>query len=203
MVALGTACEQSASCSGRGIAKVKENSLPLSEARPNFGFPSMAKHLQIEADQETATILGQKLGSLLFPNAVIALIGPLGAGKTYLSRAIAEGLDIARASAVTSPTFVLIQEYPNARLPIYHFDTYRLPGSNEFQDLGVEEYFQGGGVCLIEWADRVEDALPNERLTIRIVPLSENHRQFFLEAEGGVYEEILEKLQPEILLKQI
>jgi len=129
---------------------------------------------------------GRRLGGLLFPNAVVALIGPLGAGKTQLSRAIAEGLGIANPAAVTSPTFTLIHEYP-ARLPIYHFDAYRLNGPNEFLDLGVTEYFEAGGVCLIEWADKVESALPAERLTIRIEVVDENRRKAELIPTGDRY----------------
>ena len=96
----------------------------------------------------------------LFPGAVVALVGPLGAGKTHLVRAIAEGLGIRDSRVVSSPTFVLIQEY-DARLPIYHFDAYRLKPA-EFADLGAHEYFQGEGVCLVEWADRVGEQLPSE-----------------------------------------
>jgi tRNA threonylcarbamoyladenosine biosynthesis protein TsaE len=139
---------------------------------------------------------GRHLGSLLFPNAVVALIGPLGAGKTHLSRAIAEGLDIANPAAVTSPTFTLIHEYP-ARLPIYHFDAYRLNSANEFLDLGVNEYYEAGGVCLIEWADRVETALPEERLTIRIEIVDENRRRLTLNASGGRYATMIASLREE------
>src|SRR5688572_7220392 len=102
---------------------------------------------------------GRRLGRLLFPGAVVALVGPLGAGKTHLVRAIAEGLGISDSRLVSSPTFVLIQEY-EARLPIYHFDAYRLASEAEFADLGVQEYFEGCGVCLVEWADRVKGCLP-------------------------------------------
>src|SRR5262249_4178732 len=130
---------------------------------------------------------GRRLGELLFPNAVVALVGPLGAGKTQLSRAIAEGLGIANPAAVTSPTFTPIHESP-ARLPIYHFDAYRLNGPNEFLDLGVTEYFEAGGVCLIEWADKVESALPAERLTIRIEVVDENRRRVKLISTGTRYE---------------
>jgi tRNA threonylcarbamoyladenosine biosynthesis protein TsaE len=136
---------------------------------------------------------GRRLAARLFPNAVIALVGPLGAGKTALSRAIAEGLGIANPAAVTSPTFTLIHEYP-ARLPIYHFDAYRLNGPAEFLDLGVTEYFEAGGVCLIEWADRVESALPDERLTIRIEPVDESRRRVEISAIGARYAELMKSL---------
>jgi tRNA threonylcarbamoyladenosine biosynthesis protein TsaE len=138
---------------------------------------------------------GRRLGELLFPGAVVALIGQLGAGKTHLVRAIAEGLGVRNPTAVNSPTFVLIQEYP-ARLPIYHFDAYRLTGPREFAELGVEEYFQGDGVCLVEWADRVEPVLPAERLDVRISILGPSSRRFDLTATGGRYEDLLAALVP-------
>jgi tRNA threonylcarbamoyladenosine biosynthesis protein TsaE len=134
--------------------------------------------------------LGRRLGSLLFPGAVVALVGPLGSGKTHLTRAIAEGAGVANAAAVTSPTFVLIQEYPGP-LPVYHFDTYRLPGAREFEDLGVEEYFQGEGICVVEWADRVEAVLPAERLTVTIEITGPTARRFEVTGEGGRYEEVI------------
>src|SRR5437870_2864064 len=92
-------------------------------------------------DLAATEAFGRRLGPLLFPGAVVALVGPLGAGKTHLVRAIAEGLGIADSRVVTSPTFVLIQEY-RARLPVYHFDAYRLRGAGEFADLGAHEYFE-------------------------------------------------------------
>lgn len=127
--------------------------------------------------------LGRRIGARLFPGAVVALVGPLGAGKTHLTRALAEGLDVRNPAAVNSPTFVLVQEYA-ARLPIYHFDTYRLRDEREFLELGAHEYFAGDGVCVVEWADRVPDALPAERLEIRIEPTGETERQFTLTGYG-------------------
>src|SRR5436309_4240797 len=91
-------------------------------------------------DLAATLAFGCRLGELLFPGAVVALIGPLGAGKTYLVRAVAEGLHVPDTGLVTSPTFVLIQEY-EGRLPIYHFDAYRLRSEAEFYDLGGHEYF--------------------------------------------------------------
>src|SRR6476661_7046391 len=120
---------------------------------------------------------GRRLGALLFPGAVVALVGQLGAGKTHLTRAVAEGLGVKNPAAVNSPTFVLIQEYP-ARLPIYHFDAYRLSGPREFADLGVEEYFRGEGVCLVEWADKVDATLPAEHLRIEIEIVDADRRRF-------------------------
>src|SRR5579884_2769765 len=90
-------------------------------------------------DLEATLALGRRLGALLFPGGVVTLVGPLGAGKTHLVRAVAEGLGIADSRVVSSPTFVLIQEY-DARLPIFHFDAYRLRNDAEFFDLGAHEY---------------------------------------------------------------
>lgn len=138
-------------------------------------------------------VLGHRLGELLFPGAVIALIGPLGAGKTYLCRAIAEGLGIQNSRVVTSPTFTLIQEY-QARLPIFHFDAYRLGGADDFVDLGIHEYFDAGGVCLIEWADHVHSVLPGECLTIEIEPVDEVRRGIQFKASGERSGELLKRL---------
>jgi tRNA threonylcarbamoyladenosine biosynthesis protein TsaE len=133
---------------------------------------------------------GQRLAQHLFPGAVVALIGQLGAGKTHLTRAIAVGLGIANPNVVNSPTFVLIQEY-DARLPIFHFDAYRLTTETAFIDLGVHEYYERGGVCLIEWADKVPTALPNERLELRITITGPESRQIDMAAWGEQYEQLL------------
>jgi tRNA threonylcarbamoyladenosine biosynthesis protein TsaE len=149
--------------------------------------PSRSRAREILLENTAATeAFGRRLGNLLFPNAVVALVGPLGAGKTHLTRAVAEGLGIANPAAVTSPTFTLVHEYP-ARLPIFHFDAYRLNGPNEFLDLGVNEYYEAGGVCLIEWADKVEAALPLERLTIRLTPVDEQRRRAEVVGTGETY----------------
>jgi len=145
------------------------------------------------ADLAATEAFGKKLGDRLFPGAVVALVGPLGAGKTHLVRAIAEGLGVANPAAVTSPTFVLIQEY-SARLPIYHFDAYRLRRPRDFAELGASEYFDGNGVCLVEWADKVETTLPEEHLRIAIEVMDENRRRFDISAAGQRYEELSRQL---------
>lgn len=111
--------------------------------------------------------IGAEIASQLSPGTVIGLIGPLGAGKTHLVQAIAAALGVPR-EAVTSPTFVLVNEYRQGRLPIFHFDAYRLKDIDEFLDLGPEEYFDSDGLTFIEWADRVVDALPRKRVEINI-----------------------------------
>lgn len=145
-------------------------------------------------DLSATARLGQALGRLLFPGAVVALIGPLGAGKTHLTRAIAVGLDIPTERLVSSPTFVLIHEYPG-RLPIYHFDAYRLRSADELEDLGVREYLEGAGVCLIEWADRVEACLPGDHLRITLGIQGETARRACLEARGPRHAALLDRLR--------
>lgn len=135
--------------------------------------------------------LGRRLGPLLFPGAVVALVGQLGAGKTHFTRAVAEGLGVRNPAAVTSPTFTLVHEYP-ARLPVYHFDAYRLATAHEFQDLGTHEYFHGDGVCLIEWADRFPEALPVERLDVRIEILGEHQRRFEINSNGKMHDKLVD-----------
>jgi tRNA threonylcarbamoyladenosine biosynthesis protein TsaE len=144
-------------------------------------------------DLAATTALGRELGALLFPGAVVALVGPLGAGKTHLVRAVAEGLG-ADGRVVSSPTFVLIQEY-DARLPVYHFDAYRLRDPGEFLDLGAHEYFEGDGVCLVEWADRVTACLPAERLHIALEITGETSRLLTFEARGERYADLLRRLR--------
>ncbi len=142
---------------------------------------------------EATTAFGRRLGRLLFPGACVALVGPVGAGKTHLVRAIAEGLEISDSRMVSSPTFVLIQEYP-ARLPIFHFDAYRLRSEAEFLDLGAAEYFEGDGVCLVEWADRVPGALPAEVLRIELTIVDETTRRARVEGIGNPYENLVRAL---------
>jgi tRNA threonylcarbamoyladenosine biosynthesis protein TsaE len=144
-------------------------------------------------DLAATEAFGRRLGGLLFPGAVVALVGPLGAGKTHLVRAVAEGLGIADSRLVCSPTFVLINEY-KARLPIYHFDAYRLRTAAEFLDLGAHEYFEGDGVCLVEWADRVPGCLPEELLRIELTVTGETSRWALVTGHGAQYEELVRRL---------
>ncbi|GAC1472142.1 MAG: tRNA (adenosine(37)-N6)-threonylcarbamoyltransferase complex ATPase subunit type 1 TsaE [Isosphaeraceae bacterium] len=119
----------------------------------------LPEELSIEIDTETETDrLGHAIASAIEPNVVIGLVGPLGAGKTRLVRSVASGLGVDPES-VSSPTYVLINEY-NGRLPVFHLDAYRLPRPEMFEALGVAEYWERGGVCLVEWANLVSNFLP-------------------------------------------
>jgi tRNA threonylcarbamoyladenosine biosynthesis protein TsaE len=157
----------------------------------------MPQPLTIEVPDLAGTeAFGHRLGQHLFPGAMVALVGPLGAGKTHLTRAIAEGLHVANPAAVNSPTFVLIQEYAGP-VPVYHFDTYRLSGPREFAELGAEEYFASDGVCVVEWADKVADVLPADHLRVEITPTGPTARRFVLTATGPRHERLLADLSPQ------
>ena len=146
----------------------------------------------IAADESATAAFGRSLAALLPPGAVIALCGPLGAGKTRLVQAVAEAAGV-DPRLVLSPTFMLIHEY-RGRMPIYHFDAYRLRDDDEFLQLGPEEYFDAGGWTFVEWADRVAACLPSERLEIRIEPTGVTSRQFAITAIGERYEPIADAL---------
>jgi tRNA threonylcarbamoyladenosine biosynthesis protein TsaE len=137
--------------------------------------------LELASEAETRAF-GERLASLLRPGDVIALIGPLGAGKTFLVKAIAGALG-APEDAVNSPTFLLIQEYAG-RFPVRHCDVYRLRTPAEFPDLGLDELFAADGVAIIEWADRVQGDLPQERLEIRLAATGLNSRRAALVGYG-------------------
>ena len=119
-----------------------------------------------ESPEETQA-LGEKLGKTLKQGDVIALIGDLGTGKTCLTQGIARGVGIASEEIVSSPSYVLINEY-NGTVPIYHIDLYRLENSEEIAELGLSEYVEGDGICIIEWAERMAEALPDSCIKIHI-----------------------------------
>ena len=123
---------------------------------------------------EETVALGKKIGVFLLPNEVIALTGQLGAGKTTLIQGIAEGLGV--SDYVTSPTFIIINEY-HGRMPFFHIDLYRLRNHNEMEDLGIEEYFNRGGICVIEWAEKLGRRLPVKAEKVEIEVVSENERK--------------------------
>ena len=117
---------------------------------------------------------GERLGRTLSAGAVVALQGDLGAGKTAFIRGLAAGLGV--ASPVTSPTFTIVNEHPGA-IPLFHFDMYRIAGEQELFDIGWDEYIAQGGVCAIEWSERIPDALPSGSITVKIENLGGDNRQ--------------------------
>ena len=150
-------------------------------------------HFTFTAADETDTArLGAALAQVLPAGTVVALCGTLGAGKTRLVQALAENLGI-DPRQVVSPTFVLIQEY-HGRKSIYHFDAYRLRDEDEFLALGPDEYFEKDGLSLVEWADRVSDCLPRQRVEIHIEVTGASQRQFDITAIGEKYASVIAEL---------
>ena len=124
--------------------------------------------------------LGAALGRIVRPGTVIAYRGGLGAGKTAFTRGLARGLGY--TDIVTSPTYTIVNEYLGGRLPLFHFDMYRLSSSDDLWDIGWEDYLDRGGVCCVEWSENVADAL-EDPITVTIDKLGENSRRITL--EGG------------------
>ena len=121
--------------------------------------------IQGESEQNTFEI-AKELGKKVMPGEIYLLEGDLGVGKTVFAKGFACGLGI--AEPITSPTFTIIQEYDEGRIPLYHFDVYRIADVEEMYELGYEGYFFGEGVCLIEWASRIQDILPKDCYQITI-----------------------------------
>ena len=132
--------------------------------------------------------LAENIESEKFPGMAICLIGDLGSGKTVFVKAFAHALGI--DEHITSPTFNIIKEYEEGELPLYHMDVYRLEDAKE--DIGIEDYFDKSGVTIIEWADMINDRLPEERLEIKFKIIDENTRVLRLIPYGRKYEEICE-----------
>ena len=125
----------------------------------------MLRNYQTHNTEETKQI-ARSLAANAQAGGVYALVGDLGVGKTVFSKGFAEGLGI--SEPVTSPTFTIVGEYDGGKLPFYHFDVYRIENPEELDEVGLTEYLYGEGVCLIEWADRIEELLPEETVWIRI-----------------------------------
>jgi tRNA threonylcarbamoyladenosine biosynthesis protein TsaE len=131
----------------------------------------------------------EELAGLLKPGAVLTLEGDLGAGKTTFTKGLAKGLGVTKT--VNSPTFTIIKEY-KGRLPLYHMDVYRLDDS--FEDLGFDEYFEGEGVTVIEWAHLIKDQLPKELLSLSIYREGDSKRRIVLKPQGNRYSELCKEI---------
>jgi tRNA threonylcarbamoyladenosine biosynthesis protein TsaE len=139
--------------------------------------------MTILTNNENETVReGEKLGRKVKPGAVIALYGDLGAGKTAFTRGLAAGLGI--KMNVTSPTFTIVNEYPGGT-PLYHFDMYRLENENELFDIGWDDYLDRGGVCAVEWSEKVPGVFPKDTITVKIKKLGDNSRSLEITTKGG------------------
>src|SRR4030065_1548238 len=147
--------------------------------------------MMTESVNETLAI-GKKLGRLLSPGDVILLTGELGAGKTCLVKGIADGLGI-KGTRITSPTFIIINEY-TGKIPLYHIDLYRIGIIEDLREIGMEEILYGKGVTAIEWAERIKDTLPDERVDITLKCVDDKTREIDISAFGSHHREILKKL---------
>lgn len=123
--------------------------------------------------------LGRKIGKLLKHGDIIAMSGTLAAGKTTITKGIAESLGV--KDNITSPTFCLISEYEGEKMPLYHMDVYRLDGEDDFLNLGVEEMLYGNGVCIIEWSEKVKKVLPKKTIYMNITPNPDSSRSINIE----------------------
>ena len=148
----------------------------------------MEKVIKVNNLEETIA-LSNRLGLLLQPNMLLTLSGDLGAGKTTFTKGIGQGLGITKV--INSPTFTILKQY-QGRLNLSHFDAYRLEGQDD--DLGFEEIFDSDDVCVVEWANFIEDILPVDRLTIEIKKIDENIREFVFKTNSEKYAQVVEAL---------
>lgn len=136
----------------------------------------MEFHSRCEAETEA---VGSRLGAILSPGAVVAYEGGLGMGKTAFTRGLAKGLGY--PGRVTSPTFTIVNEYEGGRLPLFHFDMYRLTSADDLFDIGWEDYLSRGGVCAVEWSENITAALPEDTVWVRIAREGDSGRLITVE----------------------
>ena len=141
-------------------------------------------------DEMDTLLLAQNIESEKFPDMVICLIGELGSGKTVFVKGVAQALGI--NETITSPTFTIVKEYESGELPLYHMDVYRLEDNKD--NIGLTDYFNKGGITIIEWADMIESELPEERLDIRFRVVDENTRVLTFIPHGKAYEDLCESV---------
>jgi tRNA threonylcarbamoyladenosine biosynthesis protein TsaE len=154
----------------------------------------MSGKMAFQTKSASETIrLGKRIGALLQPGDVVALSGELGAGKTHFIKGLATGAGVGKSTYVSSPSFTLINEYPG-KVPFYHIDLFRLESQKEAEGLGLEDYFQGGGITAIEWADKIPRLLPKEMVSIHIVYTGKNTRSIKMIGKGKRYEQLINEL---------
>lgn len=150
----------------------------------------------ITSSTEQTEEVGRVLGTMLEAGDLVCLFGDLGAGKTHFSYGVAQGLQV-KEKYITSPTFTFVNEYLG-RIPLYHIDLYRLKEPSELESIGFEEYVDSDGATVIEWAERAEEELPDEKLNVYISDVSENSREIGFFAEGERYSKLLEGFEKSI-----
>lgn len=151
----------------------------------------------ISHSAEQTRRVGERLGRMLCGGDVVCLEGTLGAGKTCLTQGIGRGLGL--DSAITSPTFIIVSEYalPERSYKLYHIDLYRLETGAEARATGLEDLFFGDGICVVEWAERVRDILPGDRLWVTLRHVDESKRELQFEAHGERFQTLLERFRQE------
>ena len=132
---------------------------------------------------EETRAFGRRLAEQLLPGDVLLFYGNLGAGKSEMTRGIAEGLGV--SGPVTSPSFTILNVYDDGRVPLYHFDWYRLESAEELYEMGMDEYLGGDGVAVVEWPTQCPEAIPEDYLEVAIEPLGENERRITLIPRGA------------------
>lgn len=141
--------------------------------------------MEIRTHSEKETFeLGKRIANAVNPGMVILFYGDLGAGKTVMTKGIAAGLGI--AEMITSPTFTIMQEYEGGRMPLYHLDVYRIEDPDEMEEVGLNEYIYGNGLTVIEWAEQIEDILPEDAIKITIERNVENPEDRDIRIEGDL-----------------
>ena len=138
--------------------------------------------------------IGKNIGSLLRPDDIVALVGELGAGKTQFIKGLAEGVGVEKPTYISSPSFTLINEYLG-RVPFYHIDLFRLEQEKEAEELGLEDYFQAGGITAIEWADKIPSLLPEEILLIHFAYTGTNTRTLKITGKGKRFEALVNQVR--------
>ena len=141
--------------------------------------------------------MGRLIGSLLKAGDVVALIGQLGAGKTYFTKGIAEGQAVKDIKAVTSPSYVIVKQHMG-RLPIYHFDAYRLKSADEMYEIDCVGFFWGDGISIVEWADKVIECLPDEFINITIDILGKTLRGIHVSYKGERYRNFMDEIKEKV-----
>jgi tRNA threonylcarbamoyladenosine biosynthesis protein TsaE len=154
----------------------------------------MKNRIFITHDAQETRALAARLARCLKPDDCLALSGDFGSGKTTFVQGLAQGLGFKKRSLVSSPSFVIMKIYPG-RVPLYHFDLYRLGDEREFEDVGFREFMACGGVCAIEWADKIEGLLPPERLDIDFRVVGPEKRRLRMTARGPALKKRIARLK--------